>query len=156
MSLAEILAGASPTDDADTLADIAQRALEEGEEEHDFLAGLHEGPDGRDLHVIDDAIHRRADFRTVLLSTGAAQRLLIHCDLRVDLAALVKRLLAEFEVRLARLRKGLANRRAGTALLLTCGGDPALQVDHFAPLVHGRSFSRSCVGSVSTTTARPV
>jgi len=34
VSLAEILAGASPTDDADTLADIAQQALENGEEEH--------------------------------------------------------------------------------------------------------------------------
>ena len=51
----------------------------------------------RDLDVVDDAVDRRRCKRTARLR-GAAQRLLVDCDLRLDLGCVV---LLKFEASLS-------------------------------------------------------
>ena len=67
-------------------------------------------------------------------------------DLGVDLAALVERRLAEFEIGLRRLRLRFAHRGHRLALLLARGGDPALQVDDLAALVEKVGLRNDVLG----------
>ena len=67
-------------------------------------------------------------------------------DLRVDLAALVERLLAELEVGLAGLGLRFAHRGHRPALLLARGGDPALEVDDLAARVEQVGLRNDVLG----------
>ena len=110
------------------------------------MSGLDEAADGGHLDVVDDTFDRRAEFALVELAARAAERLFVDRDLLVDLAAFVERVLAEAEARFIGLAERLADRGVGAPALFARGGDPALEVDHFATRVEQFGLRNDILG----------
>ena len=93
---------------------------------------MDEAANGCDLHIIDDTVDRRPDFCAVNPARGSFERLLIHCNLGRNLAALVESFLLELEPGFGCLCLRFGNGCLRTRRSLLRGGKAPLDIGDFA------------------------